>query len=257
MYFDFLKKIIANNWTYTNPQFKKLELMQFTFSNVYVKVIDGEPLFIPVLTERVNSFGEVIEARDDKGRLLPLDKGVILFENENDKYPLADVRRLSKEIDKLQAIRSKRDEFLVSPWVIQGDYQSPADLRELKTKIKEGACLFVNNNFNELEIKKIDLSFPEVDFQKKIKEIKSEIKELLGFDFLDYEKKERLITSEGAVNDDWTSSIYDIYLTHRVNFCKRLQEKGVDVDLILPEAENEEKEFSKVNENDNSFKTED
>ena len=95
--------------------------------------------------------------------------------------------------------------------------------------------MVANDDLLAAGLQQIPYELPHFEFTQSIQDNLDMIKNLLGFDFYNGLKKERMIESETEQVADWSNSVFALYLNARLKFALKLKEQGIPFNVEINE----------------------
>ena len=233
---DFIKNLITNIFKLTGNivNLEHTERWVYEYGNVLFFRHPKLNQFVaePVLLYRTDTYGVVSHISTITLKNVKLDPTKhFMYLPECGKMPLNTINRLASDIDYLLSKQIKHHKLINLPLLFKGDV---SQLKVLGDYSRDNNIAVIKDDSTLSKgLQQIPVVLNEFDFKGKIDANFALIKNLLGFDFYDTMKKERMIVDEAEQYNDWSDSVFAIYLNSRLETITKLSEQGVNIQLTV------------------------
>ena len=233
---DFIKNLITNIFKLKGNviNLEYAERWVYEYGNVLFFKHPKLNQFVvePVLLYRTDLYGVVSHVSTITLKNVKLDTTKhFLYLSENGKMPIHTIKQLATDIDYLLSKQIKHHKLINLPLLFKGDVNQLKVLGDFNND--NNIAVIKDNSSLSKGLQQVPVIFNEIDFKSKIDANFALIKNLLGFDFYDTMKKERLITEEAEQYNDWSNSVFAIYLDTRLETLEKLNSLGIKVEISV------------------------
>lgn len=235
---NFVKNVITNLFILESPivNIEHLERWVYEYGNVIVfyNYNLNDWVVEPLLIERQNQYGITTHITTISLKNVEYDETKhFKYLQDTDKMPIYTINKLAGDIDFLIRKQTQQHKLLNLPMLFKGDSVTANSLQSFvaSTDLK----VVANDDLLAAGLQQIPYEIPKFDFTKTIQDNLDMIKNLLGFDFYNGLKKERMIESETEQVADWSNSVFAIYLNARLKFAFKLKEQGIPFNVEVNE----------------------
>ena len=233
---DFIKNLITNIFKLSGDvvNIEHAERWVYEYGNVLFFRHSNLNSFVcePILFYRTDTYGVVSHVSTITLKNVKLDPTKhFMYLSECGKMPLSTINRLAGDIDYLLTKQIKHHKLISLPLLFKGDV---GQLKALGDYTHDNNIAVIKDDSSLSKgLQQIPVTLNEFDFKGKIDANFALIKNLLGFDFYDTPKKERMIVDEAEQYNDWSSSVFSIYLDSRLETIAKLKEQGVNLEISV------------------------
>lgn len=227
---DFIKNIIVNLFILESDivNIEHLERWVYEYGNVVVFFNEKLNSWVvePLLLERNNVYGITTHISTITLKNVEYDDTKhFKYLQDTDRMPINTINKVAMDIDYLIKKQHQHHKLLNLPLLFKGDNTTANSLASFvaNTDLK----VIANDELLAQGLQQIPYTLPTFDFTKSISDSFTLIKNLLGFDFYDGLKKERMIEKETEQVADWSNSVFAVYLNARVKFALKMQALGI------------------------------
>lgn len=235
---DFIKNLIVNLFIIESDivNVEHLERWVYEYGNVVVFYHPKLSAWCvePLLNEIKNVYGVLINISTITLKNVRYDEHKhFIYLRDVDKMPLKTIGDLAKDTDFLVKKQQQHHKLLNLPLLFNGDESINKTLagyvssNDLKVVSDDGVLA---KGLQQINYKLVDF-----DYSNAIKTNFNLIKDLLGFDYFNELKKERMIRAETEEIEDWTNSVFNTYLMARLKFAEKLSSKGITFKVSVNE----------------------
>lgn len=235
---DFIKNIIVNLFILESDivNIEHLERWVYEYGNVVVFFNEKLNSWVvePLLLERNNIYGITTHISTITLKNVEYDESKhFKYLQDTDKMPIATINKIATDIDYLIRKQYQQHKLLNLPLLFKGDNTTANSLAAFvaNTDLK----VLANDELLAQGLQQIPYTLPNFDFTKTISDNFTLIKNLLGFDFYDGLKKERMIEKETEQVADWSNSVFAVYLNARAKFALKMQTIGLSFQVSVNE----------------------
>lgn len=235
---DFIKNIIVNLFILESDivNIEYLERWVYEYGNIVVFFNDKLNSWVvePLLLERSNIYGITTHISTITLKNVEYDESKhFKYLQDTDKMPIITINKIATDIDYLIKKQYQQHKLLNLPLLFKGDNITANSLSTFvaNTDLK----VITNDELLAQGLQQIPYTLPAFDFTKTISDNFNLIKNLLGFDFYDGFKKERMIEKETEQVADWSNSVFAVYLNARIKFALKMQSLGIPFQVSVNE----------------------
>lgn len=235
---DFIKNIIVNLFILESSivNIEHLERWVYEYGNVVVfyNYNLNDWVVEPLITERQNLYGITTHITTISLKNVEYDDTRhFKYLQDTDKMPIITINKIAMDIDYLIKKQYQQHKLLNLPLLFKGDNTTANSLSAFvaNTDLK----VITNDELLAQGLQQIPYTLPAFDFTKTISDNFTLIKNLLGFDFYDGLKKERMIEKETEQVADWSNSVFAVYLNARAKFALKMQSMGISFQVSVNE----------------------
>lgn len=154
---------------------------------------------------------------------------VVIRDNEFEIPPFIYANYYGKKISELFSIREKNNNWLNLPLLFKSTGDRGKDAKnafEIKQIMIDGKneIAFISDAFTQLELHNLKPQYFGAEIEEQIKVMKNNYLEFLGIDHLNFDKKERMITSEVEIKNEENSINISKRLDPRLDACKLIKD---------------------------------